>query len=186
MSARKTEKDRDAAEAFCEAVFTARPPGLRLTARPGTRDAASVIALAAAHPLPSSASEARHRVLEGLALLWHDHGEAAHEIAQSLEGRPDHDLLHALFHRREGDHENAAYWFGKAGKHPCYPILAERLSVLPVPPAMRALLLPGGTWSPSAFNAEARRRAKEESPATETLIMIQAEEFRALAHSVFR
>ncbi|MBW8886402.1 MAG: hypothetical protein JF616_01485 [Fibrobacteres bacterium] len=185
MPARKMEKGTDAAIAFCEAVFTARPPGLRLTARPGTRDAASVLALAAAHP-PPSAPGTRHRVLEGLALLWHDHGEEAHEIAQSREGDPDHDLLHAIFHRREGDHENADYWFSRAGKHPCYLILAERLSVLPVPPALRAALLPGGIWSAPAFNAEARRRAKEESPAMETLVMIQAEELRALAHSLFR
>jgi hypothetical protein len=186
MPARKMGKATDAAIAFCDAVFTARPPGLRLAARPGTRDAASVMAEAAAHSPPSSDPGSRLKVLEGLALLWHDHGEAAHEIAQSREGDPDHDLLHAIFHRREGDHENADYWFGRAGKHPCYPILAERLSVLPVPPALRATLLPGGTWSASAFNAEARHRAREESLATETLVMIQAEEFRALAHSLFR
>jgi len=186
MSARRMEKGTDAAVAFCEAVLTARPPGLRLTARPGTRDAASVMALAAAHPLLSSAPVARHRVLEGLALLWHDHGEEAHEIAQSREGEPDHDLLHAIFHRREGDYENAGYWFGRVGKHPCYPILAENLSVLPLPPALRATLLPKGLWSAPVFNAEVRHRAREESSATETLVMIQAEEFRALALSIFR
>lgn len=186
MPARRMEKGGDASADFCEAVFTARPPGLRLASRPGTRDQAAVLALAAAHAPASPGAASRNRVLEGLALLWHDHGEAAHEIAQSREGDPDHDLLHALFHRREGDHGNADYWFARAGKHPSYPILAARLSVLPLPPALRADLLPEGVWSAAAFNAEARRRAREESPATETLVMIQAEEFRALAFWLYR
>lgn len=187
MSARGMDDRSEAAEAFTEAAFTARAPSLRLAPRPGTRDADSVRALAAAHALPASAPDAarRNRVLEGLALLWHDHGEAAHEIAQTREGDPDHDLLHALFHRREGDYGNAEYWFARAGKHPCYPLLAERLSVLPLPPALRAALLPESLWSPAAFNAEVRRRAREESPASETLAMIQAEEYRALAHRLY-
>jgi hypothetical protein len=188
MPARRTEKGIDEAIAFCGAAFTARPPGLRLAARPGTRDPSAVRAVAAAHFLPPSGPDAerRNEVLEGLALLWHDHGEEAHEIAQAREGEPDHDLLHALFHRREGDHENAGYWFGRAGKHPCYPILAERLSVLPLPPELRAALFPEGHWSAAAFNAEVRRHAREESPAAETLAMIQTEEFRALAIWVYR
>lgn len=183
MPAREEDARSERAQGFCDAVFTARPPGLRLSARPGTRVAASARSEAAARGLPASAPDAarRNRVLEGLALLWHDHGDAAHEIAQDREGDPDHDLLHALFHRREGDYGNADYWFARAGKHPSYPILADRLSVLPLPPALRAALLPEGAWSPSACNAEVRRRAREDSPAAETLAMIQAEEFRALA-----
>ena len=188
MAGRSVDKAGEAARAFCDGLFTARQPALRLTSRPGTRDADRVRAEAASLGLDTSAPDAgrRNRVLEGLALLWHDHGEEAHAIAQSHEGEPDHDLLHALFHRREGDHANAGYWFGGAGKHPCYPILAERLSVLPLAPALRSEILPGGAWSPAAFNAEVRRQAREEGPAAETLAMIQAEEFRAFAHALFR
>jgi hypothetical protein len=187
MPARSEGKDMRAAYAFCEAVFTARPPSLRLAARPGTRDETAVRAVASAHALPADSPDAarRNQALAGLALLWHDHWEAAHEAAQSREGDPDHDLLHALFHRREGDYGNAEYWFGRAGKHPGYPILAERLSVLPLPPALRAAILPGGAWSAQAFNSEVRRRAREESPAAETLAMIQAEEYWALAFALF-
>lgn len=36
--------------------------------------------------------------------------EAAHEICQDYEGVEIHDRLHALCHRIEGDHANAAYW----------------------------------------------------------------------------
>lgn len=175
------------AGAFCAAAFTARPPALKMLARPGTRDADALRAVVAAHGLPAGAADSarRNRLLEGLVLLWHDHWEASHEIAQSHEGDPDHDLLHALVHRREGDHANAGYWFAGAGKHPGYRILAERLSVLPLPPELRAGLLPEGEWSPSAFNDAVRRRAREEGESVETLIMIQAEEFRAFAWSLF-
>lgn len=175
------------AGAFCGAAFTARPPALRMVPRPGTRDPEALRAVVSAHGIAGDSPEAgrRNRILEGLVLLWHDHWDAAHEIAQSSEGEPDHDLLHALVHRREGDHGNAGYWFSGAGKHPCYRILAERLSVLPLPPDLRAELLPGGEWTPAAFNDSVRRRFREEGEAVETLAMIQAEEFRAFAWSLF-
>ena len=181
------EQSMQAAHAFCEAVFTARPPSLRLNARPDTLTQAAVRALALAHalPLPIPDAARRNQVLAGLALLWHDHWDECHKIAQADEGDPGHDLLHALFHRREGDFGNAEYWFRRAGKHPSYPILAERLPALALPPALQAAILPGGRWSTQAFNAEVRLRARETSPAAETLEMIQAEEYRSLAISLF-
>ena len=192
MAGGKTTVRKDKAadgddRAFCAAALTARPPALRMIPRPGTRDEAALRAVVAAHGVPASAPDAarRNRVLVGLVLLWHDHWEAAHAIAQSLEGDADHDLLHALVHRREGDYGNAGYWLGGAGKHPGYRILAERLSVLPLPPDLRAASLPAGSWSPAAFNDEVRRRSREEGEAVEALAMIQAEEFRALAWALF-
>ena len=58
------------------------------------------------------------------ALWWLAKGELkqgegwdkAHAIAQSNEGEPAHDRVHALVHRIEGDHGNAAYWYRRAGK----------------------------------------------------------------------
>jgi len=43
---------------------------------------------------------------------WHK----AHEIAQSAEGQPHHDWVHAILHRIEGDESNAGYWYRRAGK----------------------------------------------------------------------
>ena len=40
----------------------------------------------------------------------------AHEIAQSAEGQPQHDWVHAILHRIEGDESNAGYWYRRAGK----------------------------------------------------------------------
>jgi hypothetical protein len=53
-----------------------------------------------------------------LQALWHDaraNWEQAHEIAQSQEGVPAYDRLHAYLHRKEGDRFNANYWYRRAG-----------------------------------------------------------------------
>ncbi|PWJ58466.1 hypothetical protein CLV98_104326 [Dyadobacter jejuensis] len=53
-----------------------------------------------------------------LKALWHDGNgdwEAAHQIAQSKEGNPSYDRIHAYLHRVEGDEWNAGYWYRRAG-----------------------------------------------------------------------
>ena len=53
-----------------------------------------------------------------LEALWHDANgqwEQAHNIAQSREGEPPYDRLHAYLHRKEGDRFNASYWYRRAG-----------------------------------------------------------------------
>ena len=55
-----------------------------------------------------------HPVLQA---LWHDANgqwEQAHNIAQSREGEPPYDRLHAYLHRKEGDRFNANYWYRRA------------------------------------------------------------------------
>ena len=133
-------------------------------------------------------------VFQGLVFLWHDHWTPAHEAAQSREGEPDHDLLHAILHRREGDFANAGYWFRGAGKHACYPILERNLASAD-PGSFRAGApsgapadipgMEGGRWSPSAFLASVRKRVQsgeaETSAGSIALRLIQAEEIRAFA-----
>jgi hypothetical protein len=55
-----------------------------------------------------------------LQALWHDaRGDwsAAHDLAQE-----DHSAagswVHAYLHRKEGDADNAAYWYPRAGRRP--------------------------------------------------------------------
>ena len=53
-----------------------------------------------------------------LAALWHDaRGDwaTAHEIAQDVGGRTG-AWVHAYLHRREGDADNARYWYQRAGR----------------------------------------------------------------------
>ncbi len=42
--------------------------------------------------------------------------ERAHRLAQSHQGIPAYDRLHALVHRIEGDLSNAAYWYRRTGE----------------------------------------------------------------------
>ena len=53
----------------------------------------------------------------GLYLL-NDDLPRAHALAQSVEGNPLGSYWHALVHRREGDYDNARYWFGLVGPEP--------------------------------------------------------------------
>jgi hypothetical protein len=77
----------------------------------------------------SKLTEASGELVRGLVLLWHDHLEPAHEIAQAVEN-PDGSFLHGILHRREPDYGNAAYWFRRAGRHKCFPEIARRSSGL--------------------------------------------------------
>jgi hypothetical protein len=52
-------------------------------------------------------------IIKALELIQADNWEAAHEIAQSKEGHPDYDRVHALLHRIEGDEWNAKYWYNR-------------------------------------------------------------------------
>ena len=62
-----------------------------------------------------------------LAGLWWDaKGDwtRAHESAQQDEGS-DGSWVHAYLHRKEGDQDNAAYWYSRAGKPVCRVSLDE-------------------------------------------------------------
>ena len=53
-----------------------------------------------------------------LAALWwdaRDNWDKAHKIVMD-EGGADCAWVHAYLHRREGDLENAGYWYGQAGR----------------------------------------------------------------------
>ena len=68
-------------------------------------------AVASRSPLPADAPP----LLRG---LWHDavgDWEQAHAVAQDLH-TPDGSWLHAYLHRKEGDVDNAAYWYRRAGR----------------------------------------------------------------------
>jgi hypothetical protein len=53
----------------------------------------------------------------------------AHESAQQDEGQ-EGSWVHAYLHRKEGDQDNAAYWYDRAGKPVCRePVEAEWLII---------------------------------------------------------
>lgn len=55
--------------------------------------------------------------------------DAGHRIAQTYEGDPLADTLHAIIHRRDGDYSNSMYWWSRVGAS----IPAEILAVVPDP-----------------------------------------------------
>ena len=61
-------------------------------------------------------------VLSGLWLL-HDWLEPSHTLSQGVE-TVNGSFWHALLHRREGDFNNARYWYGKCRNHPAMATLA--------------------------------------------------------------
>jgi len=69
---------------------------------------------------------------DGLSLsllaLWHDakaDWDSAHELAQQ-DASPEAAWVHAYLHRKEGDQNNAAYWYSRsAGKSVCRLSLDE-------------------------------------------------------------
>src|ERR1017187_4768817 len=53
-----------------------------------------------------------------------------HEPAQQDEGK-DGSWVHAYLHRREGDQDNAGYWYRRAGKSVCRdPLDTEWISIV--------------------------------------------------------
>jgi hypothetical protein len=96
--------------------------------------------------------EANNQLILGAALLWHDHLESAHQIAQEIESA-DGSLLHGMMHRREPDYSNAAYWFRKVGHHPAFRSLAiESEPILQgSDAALCGQLIGKGAWDPFAF-----------------------------------
>jgi hypothetical protein len=147
------------------------PPRLDDAPRSGTLSQKEVLAI------PVTASGARAEVARGLLLLWHDHWDAAHKMAQRDEGEPDHDHLHAMAHRREGDFGNAGYWVRGAGEHPSFVLISSRLEPLLAKHPLREKLLPGGEWEPLAFLKVVDKGRK--GPDETLLRAIQAEEIVA-------
>src|SRR5215469_15064164 len=77
-----------------------------------------------------TATEPPNELNHALAGLWWDAKNdwtRAHESAQQDEGR-DGSWVHAYLHRKEGDHNNAGYWYAGAGKPICREPLDEEWS----------------------------------------------------------
>lgn len=82
-----------------------------------------------------SATQPPDELTVTLAGLWWDakgDWKRAHESAQRDEGK-DGSWVHAYLHRKEGDQDNAAYWYSRAGKPVCRESLdTEWLCILKV------------------------------------------------------
>ena len=134
-------------------LATPEPPALDGTPRDGTLPAADLNARLDA-PLGAAALLAENAALvRALLLLWHDHLDAAHTLAQGVENA-DGSFVHAIMHRREPDAWNSKYWWRRVGAHPVFPELARQAKALLEARGedrLLAELAPGGRWDPAAF-----------------------------------
>ncbi len=78
-----------------------------------------------------SVASSSHRPAKDLppllqALLCDARGdwEGGHKIAQEIRSASA-SWVHAYLHRKEGDIDNARYWYGKAGRAECKASLSE-------------------------------------------------------------
>src|SRR5262245_49662608 len=108
---------------------TPEPPELGLAPRQGVEQLAPLTEKLDRAFADASLTGTRADLTRAMVLLWHDHFDAAHTIAQEVETR-DGSYVHAILHRREPDYGNAKYWFRRVGQHPCFPELAARASAL--------------------------------------------------------
>src|SRR5882724_1993759 len=77
-------------------------------------------------------SEPPEALSPALAALWWDAKEdwdRAHKIIMD-ESAKDCAWVHAYLHRREGDLENARYWYGQAGKPVATGSLSEEWAAI--------------------------------------------------------
>jgi hypothetical protein len=139
-------------EQIYRVIRTETLPALDNRRRDGTKSEAEVRSELVPLIEAGRLQEANHQLILGAALLWHDHLESAHQIAQEIESA-DGSLLHGMMHRREPDYSNAAYWFRKVGHHPAFRTMA--LESKPIlqgsDAALCGELIGKGAWDPFAF-----------------------------------
>ncbi len=85
--------------------------------------------------------------LAGLWLYFSCFDEA-HSAAQELN-TVDGSFWHGILHRREPDPDNAAYWFGRVGRHPVFPALRDAAEKILSTHSVAFRIQ--STWDPMAF-----------------------------------
>lgn len=122
----------------------------------------------------------------GLWLAFHFLDES-HRISQRLH-TPEGNYWHALMHRREPDHANAAYWFRRVGAHPVFVPLRRTAAELAVSaPAQATFLARQTQWDAFAFNNMCEASASETAPCHDLCRRVQRAEWEILfAHCFHR
>jgi len=162
-------------------LATPFPPSLGPDRRSGVLDQNALNEKLDAALRATKLSRENQQLVRALLLLWHDHLDTAHTIAQDIHN-PDGSFVHGIMHRREPDYSNAGYWFRRVGQHGSFPELAKRVAeVLESKKnrTMQSKLLPGGSWDPFGFisacehsKTDTERALLEDIQAIETRVLL--------------
>ncbi len=158
-------------DVFIELFDPANPPDLGPGPRKGRLSPTEVDAgLKRAFAVSSPGTDGRE-LIRALALLWHDHHDAAHALVQDASGGVG-AYIHGMLHRREPDFWNAKYWFRRVGKLPFLAPLPEDLEWI----KGADVFISGGAFDPSRFTDAVEAGQIDAA----TLKRVQAAEFQAV------
>src|SRR6266571_3585742 len=165
-------------------LATSEPPELGPGPRPGILPEAELESKLDKLFDRGEIAAAKQPLIRALVLLWHDHLDAAHVIAQAIDNA-DGAFVHGIMHRREPDYGNAKYWFRRVGNHPAFADIAKRATVLLDAKDQSALLgrlAPNGEWDSFALIDLCEEAAKKKTgdPTVSLLREIQRIETEAL------
>lgn len=153
--------------------------------RPGTRRLAAINAELDSALADRDLDSAYCQLTRAAVLLWHDHFEAAHELAQHVEG-PDGSLVHGILHRREPDFSNARYWFRRVGpNHRSFDCIVGKVKALIQNDLIIGQLLPKDKWQPLGFIDVIEDVSRRVEPAYDWMLrQIQAAEIQCFLTSL--
>jgi hypothetical protein len=168
---------------FSSLLATAEPADLGPGPRSGVQSLAALKSKVDQALAASNIAGARADLIRATIFLWHDHLDAAHELAQAVENR-DGSYVHAIMHRREPDYSNAKYWFRRVGQHACFSELAVRAGDLlqaAGPIKLPGQLISRGQWDAFALVDACEMEADSpEEKRGRLLRQVQALEFELL------
>jgi len=105
--------------------------------------------------------------------------EESHVIVQATDG-DESAYWHGMIHRREGDFENARYWFRRAGILPFFGELHHVAS------AVSSVVAAQSDWDPYLFTGLCERNKYGETETTGELQKLQRMEFEVVFDYVWR